>query len=45
MAPSDMMESRIAAIRTLLLKEGLSNKTAIMSYSAKFCSCFYGPFR
>eukprot|EP00045_Choanoeca_perplexa_P001201 m.18365 g.18365 ORF g.18365 m.18365 type:complete len:340 (-) comp10793_c0_seq2:83-1102(-) len=44
-APSDMMESRIAAIRSLLLKEGLSNKTAIMSYSAKFCSSFYGPFR
>jgi porphobilinogen synthase len=43
-APSDMMDGRIAAIR-----EGLEQhhytKTGIMAYSAKYASCFYGPFR
>ena len=43
-APSDMMDGRIGAIR-----EGLElanyNKTGIMAYSAKYASCFYGPFR
>ena len=43
-APSDMMDGRIGAIR-----EGLEDhhftKTGIMSYSAKYASCFYGPFR
>jgi porphobilinogen synthase len=43
-APSDMMDGRIFAIR-----EGLENagytKTGIMAYSAKYASCFYGPFR
>jgi porphobilinogen synthase len=43
-APSDMMDGRVAAIRTALDREGFS-ETAIMAYSAKFASAFYGPFR
>jgi porphobilinogen synthase len=43
-APSDMMDGRVAAIRAALDADGLSD-TAIMSYSAKFASAFYGPFR
>ena len=43
-APSDMMDGRILAIREALEENGL-NKTGIMSYSAKYASCFYGPFR
>jgi porphobilinogen synthase len=43
-APSDMMDGRILAIREALEAEGFS-KTGIMSYSAKYASCFYGPFR
>jgi porphobilinogen synthase len=43
-APSDMMDGRIAAIR-LALEENNFSKTGIMSYSAKYASCFYGPFR
>ena len=43
-APSDMMDGRIGAIRKGLEAEGYSN-TGIMSYSAKYASCFYGPFR
>lgn len=43
-APSDMMDGRIGAIRTALEQNGF-NKTGIMSYSAKYASCFYGPFR
>lgn len=43
-APSDMMDGRVGAIRTLLDKEGHSN-TAIMSYAIKFASAYYGPFR
>ena len=43
-APSDMMDGRIAAIRDLLDEEGLVN-TAIMSYAIKFASAYYGPFR
>jgi len=43
-APSDMMDGRIIAIREALEKHGFS-KTGIMSYSAKYASCFYGPFR
>lgn len=43
-APSDMMDGRIAAIRTALEKENFHN-VGIMSYSAKYASCFYGPFR
>ncbi|EIE50703.1 porphobilinogen synthase [Salipiger aestuarii] len=42
--PSDMMDGRIAAIRAELEREGFRN-TAIMSYSAKYASGFYGPFR
>jgi len=43
-APSDMMDGRVGAIRGALDNEGLSG-TAIMAYSAKFASAFYGPFR
>jgi porphobilinogen synthase len=43
-APSDMMDGRVGAIRTALDEEGFSN-TPIMAYSAKFASAFYGPFR
>ncbi len=43
-APSDMMDGRVAAIRGSLDDEGLTD-TAIMAYSAKFASAFYGPFR
>jgi porphobilinogen synthase len=43
-APSDMMDGRIAAIREALEQKGFT-KTGIMSYSAKYASCFYGPFR
>ena len=43
-APSDMMDGRIAAIRTALDKHGFQN-VPIMSYSAKYASAFYGPFR
>src|SRR4029079_5202922 len=43
-APSDMMDGRVGAIRKGLEENGFT-KTGIMSYSAKFASCFYGPFR
>jgi len=43
-APSDMMDGRIGAIRKALEENGLT-KTGIMSYAAKYASCFYGPFR
>ena len=43
-APSDMMDGRVAAIREALDKNGFSN-TPIMAYSAKYASGFYGPFR
>ena len=43
-APSDMMDGRVAAIRTALDREGFP-KTPILSYAAKFASVFYGPFR
>src|SRR6185436_18188757 len=43
-APSDMMDGRVGAIRQALDERGFEN-TAIMSYSAKYCSAFYGPFR
>jgi porphobilinogen synthase len=43
-APSDMMDGRVAAIRTALDKHGF-DETPIMSYAAKFASAFYGPFR
>jgi porphobilinogen synthase len=43
-APSDMMDGRVAAIRDTLMNSG-DDETLIMSYSAKFHSSFYGPFR
>jgi porphobilinogen synthase len=43
-APSDMMDGRVAAIRAQLDQDGFSD-TPIMSYAAKFASAFYGPFR
>src|SRR5579863_401490 len=43
-APSDMMDGRIGAIRRVLEKNSFT-KTGILSYSAKYASCFYGPFR
>jgi porphobilinogen synthase len=43
-APSDMMDGRVAAIRERLDEEGYSH-IPIMSYAAKYCSGFYGPFR
>ncbi len=43
-APSDMMDGRVGAIRQALDEEGLSD-TPILAYSAKFASAFYGPFR
>lgn len=43
-APSDMMDGRISYIRNSLDENGLKN-ISIMSYSAKYCSAFYGPFR
>ncbi|MGN6567355.1 MAG: porphobilinogen synthase [Flavipsychrobacter sp.] len=43
-APSDMMDGRILAIREALEANNFT-KTGIMSYSAKYASCFYGPFR
>ncbi len=43
-APSDMMDGRILSIRLALEKEGF-HQTGIMSYAAKYASCFYGPFR
>ena len=43
-APSDMMDGRVGRIRTALDEAGFT-QTAIMSYAAKYCSAFYGPFR
>ncbi|HEX3644391.1 MAG TPA: porphobilinogen synthase [Vicinamibacterales bacterium] len=43
-APSDMMDGRVGAIRQALDQRGFEN-TAIMAYAAKYCSAFYGPFR
>jgi porphobilinogen synthase len=43
-APSDMMDGRVAAIRTLLDGHKFEN-TPILAYAAKYCSGFYGPFR
>ena len=43
-APSDMMDRRIGAMRQGLESAGF-DKTGIMAYSAKYASCFYGPFR
>ena len=43
-APSDMMDGRVAAIRASLDEAGFSD-TVIMAYAAKYCSAYYGPFR
>ena len=43
-APSDMMDGRVGAIRHALDERGFE-ETAIMAYAAKYCSAFYGPFR
>ena len=43
-APSDMMDGRVSAIRAELDKNGFNN-TPIMSYAVKYASAFYGPFR
>jgi len=43
-APSDMMDGRVGAIRAALDNDGYTN-TAIMSYTAKYASAYYGPFR
>jgi porphobilinogen synthase len=43
-APSDMMDGRVGAIRTALDEHGF-DQVGIMSYAAKYCSAFYGPFR
>jgi len=44
-APSDMMDGRVKAIKRGLIDAGLGNKCTLMSYSAKFASSLYGPFR
>ncbi|KAF9012464.1 hypothetical protein BDQ17DRAFT_1343949 [Cyathus striatus] len=44
-APSDMMDGRIKAIKRGLIDAGFGNKCTLMSYSAKFASSLYGPFR
>ena len=43
-APSDMMDGRVGAIRDALDEQGLHH-VGILAYSAKYASCFYGPFR
>lgn len=43
-APSDMMDGRVGAIRRVLDGSGFTN-TGVLSYAAKYCSAFYGPFR
>jgi len=44
-APSDMMDNRIYAIKEILIKNKLEEKVSLLSYAVKFASCFYGPFR
>ncbi|KAK7895421.1 hypothetical protein WMY93_020746 [Mugilogobius chulae] len=44
-APSDMMDGRVRAIKQFLLSNEMGNKVSVLSYSAKFASCYYGPFR
>ena len=44
-APSDMMDGRVKGIKQGLIDAGLGNKCTLMSYSAKFASSLYGPFR
>jgi hypothetical protein len=44
-APSDMMDGRIKSIKMALIENGYANQCGVMSYSAKFASGLYGPFR
>ena len=44
-APSDMMDGRIGAIRQSLDEQGFAERTAILAYSVKYASAYYGPFR
>lgn len=44
-APSDMNDGRIRAIKLKLIEEGIAHRTVLMSYAAKFSGCLYGPFR
>ncbi|KAK7083162.1 hypothetical protein SK128_005161 [Halocaridina rubra] len=44
-APSDMMDGRVGAIKASLLEAGLGSKVSVLSYAVKFASSFYGPFR
>lgn len=44
-APSDMMDGRIKTIKRALIDNGYGNQCTLMSYSAKFASALYGPFR
>ncbi|KAL8694561.1 MAG: hypothetical protein Q9218_000817 [Villophora microphyllina] len=44
-APSDMNDGRIKAIKLKLIEMGIAHKVVLMSYSAKFSGCLYGPFR
>jgi len=44
-APSDMNDGRIRAIKLKLIESGIAHQVVLMSYSAKFSGCLYGPFR
>lgn len=44
-APSDMMDGRIKAIKEGLIEAGLAHQVMLMSYAAKYATCLYGPFR
>jgi porphobilinogen synthase len=44
-APSDMNDGRIRAIKLKLIERGLAHRVVLMSYAAKFSGCLYGPFR
>lgn len=44
-APSDMNDGRILAIKRGLMKAGVAHKVMLISYAAKFSGCLYGPFR
>ena len=44
-APSDMNDGRIRAIKLKLIEEGVAHRVMLMSYAAKFSGCLYGPFR
>ena len=44
-APSDMMDGRVLAIKNKLAEHGFGNKVSVLSYAVKFSSSFYGPFR